>query len=307
MSGPVEQQLRDYFADLDTLQGSVDITAITAADHVVDAPTVESIESVRSRRIPRRRALVLVAAAAVVVAVCVALLIDVNGEPRTVDVGPAEPRPGTAGELPSVLRMTCPTEGSRPTLESRRVALQADGLHIEVAPYRGDPLHIFVRGNYYFSHADLGYTQRVAVSSFVVPADVLTDLEPSAIELAVACGYSEPFGAPDQFYRGFAVEDPDDVWSSSTGGCRGHAIESDTVNVPDNLVFDRFDRLLASDRIAPFLRARTPGIRESDAFEPAEGGFSVLRGGESVARWHLSDLESAVLVTCPGSGIGTMG
>jgi hypothetical protein len=253
---------------------------------------------------PRRRVLVLVAAAAVVVVVGVALLMDVNGEPRTVDVGPAEPGPGTALErsIPSVLRVTCPTEGSIPTLESRRVALQADGLHIEVAPYRGDQRRILLRGNYDVSHSDLGYTQRTAVSSFVVRAHHLTDLEPSAIELAVACGYSDPFG-PDEVYRGFAVEDPDEVWSSSAGGCRGHAIESDTVNVPDDL---------ASDLFARFLRARTPGIRESDAFEPvrpqgAEGGLSVVRGGEPVARWYFSESDSAVLVTCPGSGIGTLG
>lgn len=306
MSGPIEQQLHDYFADLDASQRHVDVAAI-AADHGDAVDTIVApIDLAPSRHRRRSRAFVLVAAAAVV-AVLVGLLTNVNGESRSVEIVPADPGPDAS--IPNVLRMSCPeirpgdrNEGGRPTLESDRVALQADGLHVEVAPHREDgrgPFQIRVATNDYIEDP-MASTKPDAVSRFVVGPSHLTDLPPSAIKLSIFCVL--PDAAGDFALSSWApveVEDPANVWVSRTGGCRGNAAITDTVKVENWK-----DLLDGSPRFSRWLREVTPGLRASDSIESGDY-WSVVRDGETVARWYSSYPQVVVLVACPGSGIGT--
>jgi hypothetical protein len=303
MSGQIEQQLRDYFADLDASQRSVDVAAIAANQHAVDVPTLDRIDVERAPRRRQRRALLL--AAAVVIVVCIALVVN-QGQRQAVEIVPGEPGPGASVEssIPNVLRMTCPenrpgyTEGGRPTLESPRVALQRDGLHVEVAPHVGEPLYVWVTSN--FRTEAVGATKPGEVSRFVVGSNLLTDLEPSAVELSVACGYRKPIPAPHpEFFNDVALDDSASVWSLTAGGCRGHAVVSDTVNVQS------WGAQGSVGETADWLSARTPGFRGSDSIESTESGFDVVRDGTPVARWYPDPPTRWLLVSCPASGIGS--
>jgi hypothetical protein len=194
--------------------------------------------------------------------------------------------------IPSVVRVTC--DGSTARVDSRIVAAQPDGIHIELAQTLGQrPTNVF----FYDSRTakgpeGSGLTFSLMGRTSAAATREVTLGDPTSIGwLTIACTrqQTKPRLDDPMDWAGVEVVDPAGLWSSSEVVCDGGHV-GDRVGemyLPRNVDV----RGLAPRELADVLLRYTPELRPGDVVEPAgfpRDGVSTLvavRDGYVVARF----------------------
>ncbi|HEY6566372.1 MAG TPA: hypothetical protein VI341_02540 [Actinomycetota bacterium] len=239
---------------------------------------------------PRRRLAPLLLAAAVTTALFAGLFSVIRDEPAP----PAEE------PVPNVLRITC-LGGQMERLSSRTVAVQPDGLHVEIIQrFPGEPIMVGWRDT------DMGYGyQSIRLSSHAGPRqEVVSTMHISVGDLGIGCFETRPgaFSASD--FEWVKVVDPGGVWVSTVLDCelvvgRGSigSEYTDLDGVPEG---EWPQRLLD----------RTRGLVRGDVVEPAGfpdaelPSFRAVRDGRVIARYQVGrDADGGLYAEMDACGI----
>jgi hypothetical protein len=247
-----------------------------------------SLPELTSTRPPRRRRLGALLLAAALTTALVAGLFSVAGDE------PAPPRPEP--ETPATLRISC-RGGSRERVPSDEVALQPDGLHVEIAQeHAGKPSWVII-GDQHMGY-DLHAVGRSSPDGHV--SVVMSSMNLAAGELPIGCfdGRIPPLNLDAADFQNVWLRDPDDVWLSTRLACGAEAqIASDGVDLTG----------VEETDIPRALLDGTEGLRSSDVVEPAGFAesklltFRAVRDGEVLARYEVRGTR-AVFDSCEGIG-----
>jgi hypothetical protein len=195
---------------------------------------------------------------------------------------PAEPA------IPSVVRLTC--DGSTARIDSRIVAAQPDGIHIELAQSPGQrPTNVaFYDSRTAKGPEGSGLTfSLMGRTSPTAPTEV-TLRDPTSIGwLTIACTRTKSFRRlhDPMDWAGVEVVDPAGVWTSSALDCRGPGHRVGEMNLPRTVDV----RGVTAKELADVLLRYTPELRPGDvvveAGFPSDGEplFVALRDGRAIA------------------------
>jgi hypothetical protein len=190
--------------------------------------------------------------------------------------------------IPSVVRITC--DGMTARAESRSVAAQPDGIHIELAQSPGQrATNVFFYDSRNRGNSGFGLMGRTSPAA---PREVTLGDPTSIGWLTIACtrrdtgrGLHHPLD-----WAGVEVVDPAGLWTSAEVDCGGEHL--DYTRVGDFSLPRSVDvRGMAPQELADVLLQYTPELRPGDVVEEAgfpRDGISTLvavRDGDVVARF----------------------